>query len=74
MAAAALEFAERVDESRPQQAVEPGSFLVGETGVAAVGFGVGQVDLPMGDIKIATEHHRLRLLEIADEFKEGRVP
>jgi len=74
VAAARLEVAERVDEAGGQQAVEARALLVGEAGVAAVGAGVGQVDLPVRDVQVAAEDHRLALLEGAQVLQERRIP
>src|SRR5690606_28597096 len=57
MSWAALEDAKRIHEPTLEQSREIGPLLVGEPGVAAVGAGVRQVDLGVGDIEVTTKDH-----------------
>ena len=49
-----------VDEARVQEGAELRALLVGETGIAAVGGGILNVDLLMRDIQVAAKDDRLR--------------
>jgi hypothetical protein len=69
-----LELAERVEEARPDQAVESRPLLGREAVVADVFSGTGQVDLPMGDIEIAAHDHRLAAIQADEITGERPVP
>lgn len=58
-----IEIAEGVDKARRQQLGKFAAFLVGKTGVHAVGFGVFQVNLLVGHVKVATDHHGFFLIQ-----------
>ena len=53
IASLGIEFAESIDEAVLDVLVEGGPLFHGETGVAGVGFRVGQIDLLMSHVKIA---------------------
>src|ERR1700741_581547 len=56
MAAALLEFAESVNETGFHKRGKPGAFLYGETVVAHVGLGIGEVNLRVRHVQVAAEN------------------
>ena len=69
-----VEIPKCVGEPGLQQLCELGTLLVGEPSVLMVGLRIFQVDLLMGDILIATQHHRFLLCERGDIRPEGVLP
>jgi len=74
MTAPGFKLAESINKAGFDYTVEAGSFFVGEACVFAVGFGVGQVDVFVRDIEIATEYHGFFLFQLAHEFQEILIP
>ena len=68
------EDSEGVDETGIDEVLEALALLVGEALLAAVGLGVGEIQLGMRDIQVAAEDHGLLLLQQLAVGKEGRVP
>ena len=58
-----MEVAERVGESGVEQLGHLSAFLIGESGVAAVGFRVFKVDFAMRHVQVAAHHHGLLAVE-----------
>src|SRR5262249_53503954 len=59
VSAARLELPESVDETRVEQPGKVIALLVGESGVAAVGLRVREVDLLVRNVEVAAENDRL---------------
>ena len=53
---------------------EAGAFLFGKAGVAAVGFGIGQIDFLVGHIEVARHQHRFVPLQGLDKSEESGIP
>src|SRR5579883_2584452 len=64
MPAAALEFAERVNEASLHKGIEPGAFLDGETVVTDIRLGVREIYLGMRDLEVAAKDDRFPALEL----------
>lgn len=69
-----VELAEAVDETGFQQLAETLALFGGEACVLLVPLGVLQVDLPVCNIKVATQHHRLLYVQLAQVHPEVYVP
>ena len=69
-----VQVTETINEVRFKDGVETGAFFVGKASVFAVWLWVGQVDLLVGDVKIATENHGLGRFECFDVGEEVDIP
>lgn len=69
-----VELAEAVGESRLEQLAEALPLLGSEAGVLLVPLGVLQVDLLVRDVEVATQHHGLLDVELAQVRAEVLVP
>src|ERR1700678_2807746 len=68
------EHAERIDEARVHEILESGALLVRESLLAAIGLGIGQVELGVRHIQIAAENDRLLLFQLLAIGEKGRIP
>ena len=59
-----IKIAEGIDKTSCQKSGKAVSFLVGKTGIFAVGLGIFQVNLLVSYIEISAEDHRLILLQL----------
>ena len=59
-----IEMAEAVDKTRAQQLGKLSALLIGEAGVAAVAFGIFDVDLLMSHVEVAAIDHRLLCIQL----------
>src|SRR6185437_9509774 len=71
---ALLEQAEGVDEARIEEVLKALALLVGEALAAAVGLGIGEIELGVRHIQVAAENDRLAPFELAAVGEEGRIP
>lgn len=69
-----VELAEAVDETGFQQLAETLALFSGEACVLLVPLGVLQVDLLVCDVKVATQHHGLLYVQLAQVHPEVHVP
>ena len=53
-----IKFPERIDISSGSDCIHPSPLLWGKTGIVHIGFGIGQVDLFVGHVKISAKHQR----------------
>lgn len=60
-----VEFAERIDKTLLEQSCQPITFLLGESSITFVGFGIGQIDLLMSHVQIACQDDMLFLFQVA---------
>src|SRR5690606_9817210 len=74
VAGAFFELAKRVDEARRHILVEVGALLGTEAGTADVLLGPGDVDLLVGDVEIAADHHGLGGFQPAQVGEKIAVP
>lgn len=79
VAIALLKHPQRVGKAAGDEAIKPAAFLFGEALFAAIGLGVGQVVLGVGDIQVAAEDHRLGVavfagFELLAIRQKGRIP
>jgi hypothetical protein len=72
--AALCEYAECVDESRVDKVLKAFALFLRETFLTSIRFGVGKIDLGMGDIQIAAKNDRLTLLELFAVGEERGIP
>src|SRR6185312_16346599 len=74
VAVALLEEAQGIDEACIDVALKARPLLVGEALLAAVGFGIGQIELGVRPIEVAAEDHGLFLLELPHVAQERGIP
>ena len=67
-------MAKGVDKASFENRIKSGAFLVGESGVLAIGFWIGEVDFGVGDIQIAAEKDGLFFFEIFAIREKINIP
>src|SRR5216684_1747175 len=65
---------EGVDEPRIHEILESLTFFIREALLAAIRFGVGQIELGMRHIEVAAKNDRLGLLQLLAIGEESRIP
>src|SRR5882672_52412 len=68
------EQAKGVDETRIHEVLESLTFFIREALLAAIRFGIGQIELGVRDIEVAAKNDRLGLLQLLAIGEEGRIP
>jgi len=74
MAAALLELAESVEESRLHETAKTSAFLGREAVVFHVGLRIGEIEFGVSDVEVAAKDHGLCLLQIFEIAKKRRGP
>jgi len=74
MSVALCEQPERIDETGVHEVLKSRALLVGEPLLAAIGLGVGQIELGVRDIEVATENDRLRAFQLPAVREKCRIP
>jgi len=69
-----VKVAEGVDESGPEKFAHSFAFLVGETRVPAIGFGIGQINFLVGHVEVAAKSNGFLPSELAKIPAEIRIP
>lgn len=69
-----VELTEAVHETGLQQLAETLALLGSEACVLLVSFGILQIDLLVGDVQVAAQHHRLLDVQLTEIRSEGGVP
>lgn len=69
-----VQLAEAVHETRFQQLAETLALFGGEAGVLLVPFGILQVDLLVGDVEVAAQHHWLLYVQLAQVCPKVNIP
>ena len=69
-----IQMTERICETGVQKFAKALPLFVREAGVASVGTGILQVDLPVSDIQIAADDDRLFFVQRCQITTEGTVP
>ena len=69
-----VELAEAVHEPGLQQLAEALALLGSETRVLLVSFGILQIDLLVGDVQVAAQHHRLLDVQLTEIRSEVSIP
>lgn len=74
VAAVGIQIPEGVYESVVEQGGKTPAFLIRETGILMIGFGVGEVDFLMGAIEVAADDDGFLRIEFRDVFPEFVFP